>query len=265
VPDEGPRPTTSPTLPSLPEGLLLSEESAGVFHLVLDRPRQRNALTEAMMRAIGDVVATVNAAPHAAALVISGNGGAFCAGADRAVVRNRSSGDATWRWPELMGREAELLADCEVTTVAAITGPAVGLGMGLALACDITLMEPQAFFAEAHLALGLTPTAMCWWLPRMTGLARASDVVLTGRRVTGEEAVAVGMVSRRAATGAAVEDALALARELRDREPDMLRFAKLALRIAQDEHRMLEVRRLGGLTNRIHRANKAAREEPRES
>jgi enoyl-CoA hydratase/carnithine racemase len=235
------------------EGLTLEEVEPGIFDLVLDRPRQRNALTEQMMTALSTAVDTVNRYPGAVALIVSGHGDAFCSGADLSVVRDRRKGDAAYRWPEVMGREAELLADCEVVTIAAITGPAVGLGMGLALACDITVMEEQAFLAEAHLALGLCPTAMCWWVPRMAGLARASDIVLTGRRVGGPEAAAIGLVSRLVGAGEARAAALDIARDLAERPADMLRFAKLAMRMAQDEPRMHAVRRFGGAANRMHR------------
>jgi enoyl-CoA hydratase/carnithine racemase len=234
-------------------GLRLTELEAGIFELLIDRPEKRNALTEEMMVGLGAVVELVNARPDAAALIIRGAGGAFCAGADRALVNERRRGDAPWRWPEIMGREAELLDACEVVTIAVVTGPAVGLGMGLALSCDLCVMEPAGYFAEAHLALGLAPTAMCWWLPRMCGLQHARDIILTGRRVFGEEAAAIGIASRLADAGAGAELGLELARDVAKQPRDMTRFAKLAIRLAQDQDRMLEVRRFGGLVNRVHR------------
>jgi enoyl-CoA hydratase/carnithine racemase len=239
----------TPTAP----GLLLREPEPGIFELVFDRPERRNALTEEMMRALDPVVAHVNGVRGASALVIRGNGGAFCAGADRSVVARRRRADAAWRWPPLMGREADLLADCEVPTIAVVDGPAVGLGMGLALSCDICVMEPQGYFAEAHLALGLAPTAMCWWLPRMCGLQRAGDIILTGRRVYGEEAAAIGLAARLAEAGSGRAVALEIARQIATQPPVMSRFAKLALRLAQDQPRMTEVRRFGAMANRIHR------------
>jgi enoyl-CoA hydratase/carnithine racemase len=234
-------------------GLQLTEFGLGIFELLIDRPARRNALTEEMMLALGTVVDVVNARPDAAALIVRGAGGAFCAGADRALVDERRRGDAPWRWPEVMGREAKLLEACEVVTIAVVTGPAVGLGMGLALSCDLCVMEPAGYFAEAHLALGLAPTAMCWWLPRMCGLQHARDIILTGRRVYGEEAAVIGLTSRLAAAGQGPELGMELARDVAKQPRDMTRFAKLAIRLAQDQDRMLEVRRFGGLVNRVHR------------
>jgi enoyl-CoA hydratase/carnithine racemase len=235
-------------------GLALDQPVTGVYELVIDRPQRRNALTEQMMRAFDEVVSQVNEARDAAALLIRGAGGAFCAGADRSVVAQRSAADRPWRWPPLMGREAELLAGCEVATVAVVDGPAVGLGMGLALGCDICVIEPAGYFAEAHLALGLAPTAMCWWLPRMCGLQRASEIILTGRRVYGEEAAAIGLAARLAEPGTGREVGLEIAGRIAAQPPVMSRFAKLALRLAQDQPRMTEVRRFGALANRIHRS-----------
>lgn len=234
-------------------GLRLERPEPGIFELVIDRPEQRNALTEPMMQALDVVVAEVNADRDAAALLIRGEGGAFCAGADRSVVAQRRTADLPWRWPPLMGREADLLAGCEVATVAVVDGPAVGLGMGLALSCDICVVEPDGYFAEAHLALGLAPTAMCWWLPRTCGLQRAGDIILTGRRVYGEEAARIGLAARLAAPGTGRAEAMAVARAIAAQPPVMSRYAKLALRLAQDQSLMTEVRRFGALANRIHR------------
>jgi enoyl-CoA hydratase/carnithine racemase len=234
-------------------GLALSEPEPGIAELVIDRPERRNALTEEMMRALDTVVAELNATRTAVALLVRGAGGAFCAGADRSVVDQRRQADQPWRWPPLMGREADLLAACEVATIAVVDGPAVGLGMGLALSCDICVVEPAGYFAEAHLALGLAPTAMCWWLPRMAGLQRAGDIILTGRRVYGQEAAAAGLAARLAEPGTGRAVALEVARAIGRQPPEMSRYAKLALRLAQDQSRMTEVRRFGALANRIYR------------
>jgi enoyl-CoA hydratase/carnithine racemase len=238
---------------AVPE-LVLTEPEPGIYELVFDRPRHRNALTEEMMRALGTVAEQVNLDRRASALIVRGAGGSFCAGADLSVVDERRRADEPWRWPPLMGREADLLADCEVATIAVVDGAAVGLGMGLALGCDVCVMEPQGYFAEAHLALGLTPTAMCWWLPRMAGLQRAGDIVLTGRRVYGEEAVGIGLAARLAGRGDGRSLAMEVAREVAAKPPVMSRFAKLALRLAQDQPRMTDVRRFGALANRLHRS-----------
>ncbi|WP_157756818.1 enoyl-CoA hydratase/isomerase family protein [Plantactinospora sp. KBS50] len=239
-------------------GLVVGEPEPGVFELLIDRPHRRNAVTEEMMRALPDIVERINNRPDAAVLIVRGSGRAFCAGADLGVVNQRRRTDPPWRWPQLMGREAELLDGCEVTTIAVVDGPAVGLGMGLALSADICVVEPDGYFAEAHLALGLAPTAMAWWLPRMVGLQRASDIILTGRRVAGAEAAAIGLAARLAEPGQGRATALAIAREVADKPRDMARYAKLALRVAQDRERMTQVRQFGGMANRMHRAWLAA-------
>jgi enoyl-CoA hydratase/carnithine racemase len=243
-------------------GLDLLEESPGVFELVIDRPDRRNALTEEMMLALDDVVRSVNARADAVAVVVRGNGGSFCAGADLSVVEGRRQLDHPFALPELMGREADLLAGCEVPLVAVVTGAAVGLGMGLALSCDICVMEPQGFFAEAHLALGLSPTAMCWWLPRMAGLQRAADIILTGRRVYGEEAVAIGLAARLAPAGEGRAVAQSVVEDIARQPRVMTRLTRAAMRTAQDEEAQTRVRRFGGYANRVHRAAALSPQEP---
>ena len=109
-------------------GLVLTEPEPGIFELLIDRAERRNALTEEMMRGLPTVVEAVNSRPDAAALVVRGAGGAFCAGADLGVVNERRRTDSRWRWPELMGREAELLDSCEIATIA---GPASSIRCGV--------------------------------------------------------------------------------------------------------------------------------------
>lgn len=238
---------------SICPGLELAELDPGIFELTINRPERRNALTEEMMQALADLVETINERPDAAALIVRGTAGAFCSGADLTVVTSRQREDRQWRWPQLMGREADLLAGCEVATLALVDGPAVGLGMGLALSCDICVAEPQGYFAEAHLALGLAPTAICWWLQRCGGLQRAADIVLTGRRVYGPEAAAIGLVARLAEEGRGREVVTGIAREVAGHPRVMSRYAKLALRLSQDHERMVDVRRFGGAANRLYR------------
>jgi enoyl-CoA hydratase/carnithine racemase len=235
-------------------GLVLSEPEPGIYELLIDRAERKNALTDEMMLGLSAVVDEVNGDENAAALIIRGAGGSFCAGADLSVVQARKGQDQPWRWPELMGREAELLDGCEIATISVVNGPAVGLGMGLAISCDICVAEPAGFFAEAHLALGLAPTAMSWWLPRMCGLQHARDVILTGRRVLAEEAAAIGLVARLVEPGEGITTARQIARDVARMPRDMARYAKLGIRLAQDQSRMQEVRRFGGMANRMHRS-----------
>ena len=144
-------------------GLRLSEPEPGIVELLIDRPERRNALTEEMMVALATVVEQVNAREDIGVLLLRGSGGAFCAGADLGVVSQRRRMDVPWRWPALMGREAELLEGCEVATIAVVDGAAVGLGMGLALSCDICVIEPSG------LLRGGPSRPAAWRRPRWPG------------------------------------------------------------------------------------------------
>lgn len=235
------------------EGLVLSEPAPRVVEIRLDRPERRNALTEMMMTGLGTLGAELSADPDVGAVVLSGAGRGFCAGADRAVVAERRGAYLPYRWPTLVGREAELLATFEMPVIAVVHGAAVGLGMGLALAADICVAEEDGYFAEAHLALGLCPTAMCWWLPRTCGLQRAAEIILTGRRVAADEASRIGMVARTVPAGTGRQAALDTAIDIAAMPPVVSRYAKLALQTAQDQDSMRRVRQLGGSANIISR------------
>lgn len=234
-------------------GLIVTRHTPGIVEIRLDRPERYNALTEPMMIALqglgGELSA--DAAVHVVLLTASGPG--FCAGADRTVVSARRATYVPHRWPAPMGREAELLAGYEMPVVAVVNGGAVGLGMGLALAADVCVAEEGAFFEEAHLALGLCPTAMCWWLPRNCGMQRAAEIILTGRRVDAQEAVRIGMVTAGASAGEGREHGMRIARDIDGKPPLTVRYAKLALRVAQDQEAMARVRTLGGSANILTR------------
>jgi enoyl-CoA hydratase len=235
------------------DGLLVDRIEPGIVEIRLDRPERRNALTEEMMVSLMALGSELSADPSVTAVLLTASGAGFCAGADRGVVASRRGTYLPHRWPAPMGREAELLSTYEMPIVAVVQGAAVGLGMGLALAADICVVEKGAYFTEAHLALGLCPTAMCWWLPRNCGLQRAADIVLTGRRVEAEEAVRIGMVAAGTAAGAGRERALTMARNIAAMPPHTVRYAKLAMQTAQDQESMQRVRHLGGSANIIGR------------
>jgi enoyl-CoA hydratase/carnithine racemase len=240
-------------------GLTVSATAApGVVQLVLDRPERRNALTEQMMVGLGPLGAELSADPEVRVVVLSGAGPGFCAGADRDVVASRSGQYLPHRRPQPMGREAELLASFEMPVISAVHGAAVGLGMGVALAADICVADATAYFAEAHLALGLCPTAMCWWLARNSGLQRAAEIILTGRRVPAEEAGAIGLVARTVPAGEAVAEALRIADSVAAMPPLTTRSAKYAFHLAQDWAAMQRVREFGGAANIIARTAAAA-------
>ncbi len=167
------------------------------------------------------------------ALVIRGDGDDFCSGADLAVgdVAGGSSSSATsYQTMTAVGRAATALRRVSKPTVAAVDGVAVGAGMNLALGCDVVITTARARFAEIFVKRGLTVDfGGTWLLPRIVGLAKAKELALTGKFLSGEEAVEWGLASRTVPWGKLLDEALVVANELAAGAPLAQRFIKAGL------------------------------------
>ncbi|MFA7437832.1 enoyl-CoA hydratase/isomerase family protein [Castellaniella sp.] len=174
----------------------------GLARIRIQRPQQRNALRVADARALHRALDRVLADPSLRVLILTGEGPAFCAGLDLKSLldeQGRYAPDPA----EAMALQlcfAGLIArlrESGTIVVAAIHGPAVGAGMGLALAADIRLATPEASFHIGAVKLGLTAgeCGISYHLPRLIGAGRAADIMLTGRPVSAQEALDIGLVS----------------------------------------------------------------------
>jgi len=170
----------------------------GIGTLVIDRPAKRNALTWALL---GDFLAAVERAgedPAVRVVIVTGSGGAFCAGTDLADLASvpgegrgrRGRADEDERgWP---------LVACPKPVIAAVDGVAVGMGAEFTSQCDVRIASTRARFAWNFAQRGLVPDtgAGSWLLPRLVGHARALELLYSGRFVEAEEALALGYVLR---------------------------------------------------------------------
>lgn len=195
------------------QGVVLLGRGA-VATLVLDRPRRRGALDEAGMRALRDAVddlAVRAGAGEVRAAVVTGTATAFCAGRDIVGV-DPAVEDAGAFLEHLVNPVVAALAALPVPTVAAVEGPALGVGMGLALACDLVVAGAGAVLGSPFGRIGavLDSGASRFVVDRI-GAARTLDLVYTGRMLDGEQAHAWGLVDRVVATGSAREQAEELA------------------------------------------------------
>lgn len=243
------------------ETLLVEARENGIVVLTLNRPNKLNAMTDTMMRDIPAACADASSDPTARVLIVTGAGRAFSAGADREDVARRQKADQPWTIPHQVGKEADLMRTCELPAIAVIRGVCAGAGMGMALACDFRVMEENSFFFEAHLAAGLTPTYASWLLPRLVGLARATDIILSQRRLYAKEALAIGLANRVVPENEGMMAALEIAQELLKLPPLTLKMAKRALWVAQDSEKLQQVREFGGMANRMGRQGKVALED----
>ena len=164
------------------------------------------------------------------ALVLASEGKSFCAGAD--FHRNDADGDefSSGRVQQLYADAVRLFA-CEKPIVAAIQGPAIGGGLGLALVADFRVVSPEARFSANFAKLGIHPGfGLTYTLPRLIGMQRASLMFYTARRITGEEALAWGLADVLAPADRLREEAMKLAHEIAGCAPLAVRSVRATLR-----------------------------------
>ncbi len=169
----------------------------GVATLTINRPEARNALSNAMREEFARVVPAMAADKSVRAVVITGAGGVFCAGGDlrnMAEIRPTMSIE-NWR-DRMLGVQPWIkqLIELDKPLIAAVDGPAYGAGFSLALMADFVLVTPRARFCLSFMKVGLGPDfAAMYTLPRIVGVQRAKELMLTAREVGAEEALRLGL------------------------------------------------------------------------
>ena len=197
-----------------PTPVILTEHTAdGVMLLTLNRPERHNAWTLEMELLYNELFDRAERDPGVRAVVLTGAGRSFCPGMDMSVLDGASSGARPWPTDQLPPRTRPMSFPKPV--VAAINGACAGIGFNQALMCDVRFAVPQARFAAAFSARGLVAEdGVSWILPRLVGYGNATDLLLSSRRITGTEALALGLVNRLAEPDDLLPAALAYATEL---------------------------------------------------
>jgi enoyl-CoA hydratase/carnithine racemase len=199
--------------------------------ITLDRPDNRNSMTPELLDAFAVASAAARADATVRAVVVTGTGSCFSSGADFKSSLQRDLGAAPHERSYAMYEPFLSLLDLEVPVIAALNGHAVGGGFGLALVCDVRIGARDAKYGASFVRLGLAPgMGISYLLPRVIGLPRASELLLSGRLVDGGEAEALGIVNRAVAAGDVLSHAMALAREIADAAPLAVRATKAAIR-----------------------------------
>jgi 2-(1,2-epoxy-1,2-dihydrophenyl)acetyl-CoA isomerase len=167
-----------------------------VVTLTLSRPDRLNALTAALRTELTQALRDVGGDPTVGAVVLTGEGRAFCAGQDLAELGALPEGtDVGTLLRQAYNPLVEAFAALPRPVIAAVNGPCVGAGLGLALACDMRLIASDAYLACAFVGIGLAPdSGVAYGLVRALGYARALEIAATGRRVPAAEARALGLV-----------------------------------------------------------------------
>ena len=217
-----------------PFSTLRYEKRGAIAIVTLDRPAKLNAYNVAMRDDLYEALGAADEDPDVRALVLRGRGRAFSTGGDVSEFGTAPSPLVARfvRWQrDVWGR----LLDLRAATIAAVHGYAVGGGMEMALCCDFCLAADDARFALPETGLGMIPgVGGTQTLPRRAGVARALDLVLTGRGLDAEEARAAGIVLRVVPRARLDTAALALARRLARLEPALVAGVRRAVRAAHD-------------------------------
>ncbi|MEN9538012.1 MAG: hypothetical protein RLZZ126_247, partial [Pseudomonadota bacterium] len=183
------------------EPLVLYAEDGAVCTLTLNRPQALNALTPAMLQAWRDAMDRAEANPAIRAMVLTGAGRGFCAGADLAAFDFTPGPDMVRRadpYPTIdqnFNPTVRRLQALRMPVIAAVNGVAAGGGASYALACDIIFASPSASFIQAFSKIGLVPDCGgTWLLPERLGLARAMALAMTGDKLPAQQAKEWGLI-----------------------------------------------------------------------
>ncbi|WP_416046808.1 enoyl-CoA hydratase/isomerase family protein [Cupriavidus basilensis] len=206
---------------------------SGVAVIALNRPEKRNAMSDDMRTEFIDALERVAADKAVRALVITGNGKGFCAGGDVSGMKRRMEapqgevGFNGWSRQQRVHYTQKLLHTMPKPTIAAVNGAAAGLGADTALCCDFVIASEHASFSWSYINRGLIPDGGgMYFLPRRVGLAKAKELVFTGRKVAIEEAKEIGVVDRVSHAESLVADAVAWAKELSQGSPTAIALGK---------------------------------------
>ena len=216
---------------------LLATVDDGVAVLVLNRPERRNALSAAMLAALADVLARVERDSAVGAVLLTGAGGAFCAGGDVKGFAEREPG-APAREHELGQRRNQAdttgrLWRMSTPSVAALPGAAAGAGLSLALACDLRYAAETAVLTTAFARVGLAGDyGSAWLLTRLVGPARARELLYLSPRLTAAQAAELGLVNAVVPADALADTALATARRLANGPRTALGYMKQNVNLA---------------------------------
>lgn len=207
--------------------------SDGIAVVALNRPDKRNAINDALREDLMRVLDWVDRDPGVRALVLTGNGKGFCAGGDIAGMRQRLEAPTGrvaingWQRQRRTHHLITTLHGIAKPTIAAVNGPAAGLGCDLALCCDFVIGSSTATFVMSYVLRGLIPDGGgMYLLPRRVGLARAKELIFSGRMLSAQDALSINLIEQVAEPDNLLGDAVELARSMTAGSADAVALAK---------------------------------------
>lgn len=226
--------------------LIFTEHRGPLFEIVLDRAEKRNALNWEMLKRLPDAVAQARRAAGVRAIVVRGAGKGFSAGIDlNAFFELQALYGAHWRTHMRQVTEdfqamLSSLAQIEIPTIAVLHGFVLGLGLEVALACDLRIAAEDTVLGLPETRLGLVPdVGGSTRLAQLVGLARAKELIFTGRQINADVAARWGLVNRVVPAGELTADVEALVHEIEQAAPLAVGMAKRLLNGMVDTSRGL--------------------------
>jgi len=225
---------------------LLIARRGDVVVWTLNNPESRNPISEIeTVAAIEDAVSEANRDPSVRVAILTGAGSAFSSGGNVKHMRDKqgmfggSPAELRQGYRHGIQRIPKALYHCEIPTIAAVNGAAIGAGCDLALMCDLRVASTTAKFAESFVKVGIIPgDGGAWLLPRAIGMARASEMAFTGEAIDAATALEWGLVSQVVEPGDLLDAAHTLAERVAANPPQVLRMTKKLLR--EGQHQSLE-------------------------
>jgi enoyl-CoA hydratase/carnithine racemase len=213
--------------------LVSRSDKGGIAFVVLDRPKERNTLTEAMLAALTEALAAIAADKTVRAVVLAANGPAFCAGHDlKEITAHRSDADGGRNYVKTLMDNCSAMMQgilrMPQPVIAAVEGVATAAGCQLVASCDLAIASKTAKFATPGVHIGLFCSTPMVALSRNVSPKHAMEMLLTGEMLPAEDAFRVGLVNRVCEAGAAQDDAFKLARKIAAKSAAIVKLGKEA-------------------------------------
>lgn len=221
---------------------VLYEVSEGIATLTINRPEKMNTISGPMLRRLSELLLQANADKEVRVVVLTAVGRAFCAGLD---LVDATSGDGIGSQNQaravsvdidLRNSPPTVLHAMDKPTICALNGAAAGYGMDTALGCDVRIMAESAKMAPAFVKRGVVPeSGGTWILPRLLGWEKAAEIVFTGRTLSAQACVEIGLASKVVPDGELASAAREMARSMADNAPLAVQSAKRLMRMGLNE------------------------------
>lgn len=214
-------------------------ERDSVGYLTMARPEVRNAFDERMIPEIHTAIDYFSGQKDIRAIVISGEGTAFSAGADIDWMRRMGQlgFEENYQDAMVLARMFDALSHFPKPTIARVNGPTIGGGTGLVAACDIAIADPNAFFSFSEVKIGLVPGCIGPYVIRKVGRGHALEFFLTGQRLSAQDAHRIGLVNIVAEEGKLDDEVNHILKQLRSSGPEAVAAAKRLVRDVPDQTR----------------------------